>query len=72
MRQATPLKDDTALLIGAISNPKMKWYDFYCSMSDLELKMRGSQRLRPLSSRGWFNYVSSTQLVQIYRIWGSA
>ncbi|KAK5448075.1 hypothetical protein LTS15_009099 [Exophiala xenobiotica] len=62
MREAEPLEDGTTLLIGATANesPRMKWYACHCSMSDLKSSMRGSQHLHPLSSRGWFKYVSST------------
>ncbi|OQU94989.1 hypothetical protein CLAIMM_01261 [Cladophialophora immunda] len=62
MRQAEPLKDNSIMLIGATDSPKMKWYACHCSMSDLKSRMRGSQKLHPLSSRGWFNYVSSTSV----------
>lgn len=62
IREAEPLKDDENLLIGAIRSPKMKWYACRCSMSELKSRMRGSQQLHPLRSRGWYNYVSSTSL----------
>jgi hypothetical protein len=62
IREAEPLNGSENLLIGAIRSPKLTWYACHCSMSDFKSKMRGSQRLHPLRSRGWFNYVSNTSL----------
>lgn len=63
LREAEPFNGTNNLLIGATAdNPRMKWYGCKCSMSKFKSQMRGSQRLHPLRSRGWFNYVSSTNI----------